>query len=697
MFLQRDWLLADYNNDNNLNLADRILCLRGYETGLQREAFYKADMNNLHDPFLFKDMKKACETIIRHGRAGNLILVHGDYDADGLTSTALLIRALNRYGFKNNWIVPDRLLDGYGLSDSGVDSILESGASLVITVDCGIASISEIDRLNDSGIEVIVTDHHECRPELPRAVALLNPKIPDCGYPFAWLAGVGVTLKLVQALDSVLGGNKEWRSDLPLAALGTVADVVPLIDENRIIVRQGVSLINNQDETVSAGICAMLDMCQKRNSISSSAMGFTLAPRLNAAGRMGDIEPALRLLLSDDPVKSEQDAKLLNELNRQRQILEQEIMQEAVANIEATPGFSDRKILVAADQNWHPGVIGIVCSRLVEQYNRPVILLAGDNGTTMRGSCRTCGDFDILAALEAAAEYTINFGGHKKAAGLEVSNDQLQAFADAVNEYAAGIIDDSQARPALYADMYLDESDLTLKNAESLSLLEPYGEANRQPLFVALGFQLIQWKLVGNGRHVKLSVAGKKGHVYEGIAFGMSEADELFKTGDMVDLLFSLEINEWQGRKSLQLQIRDLRHSLSGEEFSDKPWLADSKYRDKWSLGQIAQHYDKPVSYLLPQADEYKAVYQYIKTRISGSVLEADLHILARRISASYKINVTAFKLARIIDVFSESRLVKVQWLEKGRCRLTLLEVERKVKLEQAPSYQRLQAEGDKI
>ena len=705
MYIRKDWQLVNNSNTNNadldpalfseIDLAGKILLSRGLIDPDQHREFFAADLAGLHDPFLFKDMKKACEAIVRHGQAGSLIIVHGDYDADGLTSTALVIRALRQFGFKCDYVVPDRLVDGYGLSDTGINRIIAAGASLVITVDCGIASVEEVDRLNAAGIEVIITDHHEFRPELPRALALINPKLPDHGYPFDALAGVGVALKLVQALDIMLEGGKKWVNNITLAALGTVADVVPLIDENRIIVSNGIAQINQGAENVPAGICAMMDLCQKRNSLNAGTMGFTLAPRLNAAGRLGDVEPALKLLLSDDKTETVKAAEILNELNKQRQGLEQAIVEEAVSKIEASPDSAGRNVIVIAGRDWHPGVIGIVCSRLVEQYSRPVIMLAGDNGANLRGSCRTFGDFDILAALDAAAEFTLSYGGHKKAAGLELSPDNLDAFADAVNEYASQHMDQLDMRPVLLADMYLEENDLTLENARSLAALEPYGECNRQPLFISMGFRIAEWTLVGNGRHVKLVVEGKTGRKYDGIAFSMSEADELFVIGDKIDLLFSLEINEWQNREKLQLQIKDIHHSEIGNEFIDRPWLADGLYKNNWTLGKIAEKYGLSVDELMPTGSDFKAAYQFIRTRFASRCIETDLKVLARRISSSYRIDLNAFKLARIIEVFAESNLISLEWLGDDRCRFSLIEVSSRVRLEQASTYRRLLSEGE--
>jgi single-stranded-DNA-specific exonuclease len=590
-------------------------------------------------------------------------------------------------------MIPDRLIDGYGLSKSSVDKIIALKPSLLITVDCGIASRQEIDDLSNNGIKVIVTDHHECQGSLPNAFAVINPKIPDCIYPFSGLAGAGVALKLVQALDSLRGTPDEWQQEIALAALGTVADVVPMIDENRKIVSAGLAAINNESKSVPCGLGSLIDMCQKKGRMTSTTLGFTLAPRINAAGRLGDAAPAMRLLLGENIDQAVQDAEKLNELNRQRQVLESSILDEAIAQINEKNDFANRHILIVANNNWHPGVVGIVCSRLVELYSKPAIVLAGENGENLRGSCRTYGEFSILEAIEAAADYTITYGGHCKAAGIELTWQQLPDFERVINEYAKIHCADSGRRPALTADMKINEELLTISQAKSVELLEPFGEGNPRPLFVADGFTIVQWKLVGNGRHVKLQISGNNGKIYDAIAFGMSDADELFNIGDRIDLLFSLEINIWQNRETLQLQIKDLKHSDQGLEFFDRPWLLDNLYNELWTIPDLADYYKRPYSDFIPGKSEYKAVYQYIKSRFEGGCIEFDLKILCRRIAGSYRLDLTVFKLTRILQIFAECGLIEIQWLEQGRCRMNMNQIQDKVKLELAPTYQRLNIE----
>lgn len=702
MFVQKDWLIKESAvvgqgapAKQGLSLAEQILANRGMTSRAEIEAFFNPSFSQMHDPFLFPDMDKACRIIQDHHKRNGAILIYGDYDVDGLTATALLVRGFKRLGIECNWMIPDRLLDGYGLSQSSLPRLLESAPDLVITVDCGIASYMEIDQLNQAGIEVIVTDHHECQETLPPAMAIINPKIPNCPYPFNGLSGAGVALKLLQALSAKRNNPDCWQFELVLAALGTVADVVPVTNENRFLVKAGLEKINSGSSDVPCGIRALLDSCQKNGDITASTLGFTLGPRLNAAGRMGVVAPAMQLLLGTDPEEARLSAESLNELNRQRQQLEARIMEEAIAWIDQQGSLAAMPILIAAGRDWHPGVIGIVCSRLVERYTRPVIMLAGDENDRLRGSCRTCGDVDILKVLQAASDHTITFGGHKKAAGVELTWQQLPAFREAVGQYARSTLADHDKRPVLYADMTLDSDQLTLEHAQSLSQLEPFGEENPQPMFIAYEFTITQWRLVGNGRHVKLRVSDNKGASYDAIAFGMSEADELFHAGDMVDMLFSLEINCWRNMETLQLQIRDLRHSASGQEFHDKPWLADELYLDNHSIRELSGRFEQPVAGLVPEREDFKIVYQYLKARFGSQSMEFDLSILARRIASNYHSDISAFKLSRILQVFDESGLLTLERLEYGRCRVTVRDVTERVRLETAPAYRRIQAERE--
>jgi len=676
-------------------LLDRILFHRGLIDASEQADFLTPSFNQLHDPFALPDMAAACEAIAAAITARRVITIHGDYDVDGMTATALLIRFFRRLGVPCRFLIPDRLTDGYGLSATAADKVRAFGSTLLVTVDCGISSIAEVDALNQAGIQVIITDHHECHSDLPAAYAVVNPKRPDSRYPFRDLAGVGVALKLIQGLCLILKLGELWLADLELAALGSVADVVPLKDENRVIVHAGLNLMPQRRQQ---GLAALLDAVGLADrQISAQTLGYVLAPRINAAGRLGNALTALELLLTDDPASAAGLAAGLNDFNRQRQDLESTITAEAIQMIDCHFDFSSRNLIVVAHEGWHHGVIGIVASRLAEQYARPVIVLSGEDGE-YRGSCRTWGDFDILAAISHCAGLTMKYGGHRKAAGLVVAADRLDDFIQCINTYAASHLDPDQMKIRLDADLEVGLHDLTLQNASSLLKLAPFGEDNPQPLLVCRGLTLASVQQAGNGRHLKLSLSAQ-GYTaaWGGIAFGLGDADNLFAAGDRVDILFSLEINSWLGRDSVQLNIRDLKHSLTDDEFHDSPWIADQLYRQDKNLKMIMNQYRLLLRALQPSRDEYKTVYQFIRTRFGTGPHLVDLTLLARMIARSYQTDLNMFRLSRILTVFQESNLIQLQSLGMDRVWLMLMPSAERVRLEEAPTYRRLLLEGEEV
>ncbi len=693
MLMRKEWRLNPAVPTTG-SMLERILAGRGLHTPPAIAAFLQPEIGALHDPFLLPDMAAACKIIAQTLDNKQLITIYGDYDVDGITSTALLARFFRRIGANCECLIPDRVSDGYGLNAAGVNKIIESGCRLLITVDCGIANIEEVSLLNQAGVFVIVTDHHECRPELPAACAIIDPKRPDSQYPFRDLAGVGVALKLVQALCTILDLDGLWQSDLELAALGTVADVVPLLDENRVIVSKGLALMPKQR---LCGLAKLIEAIgQTGKPVTSQTLGFVLAPRINAAGRMGNASVALALFLTENPDLAAVTAATLIDLNRQRQELEAAITAEAMQEIDSNFDFTSRELIIVAHDGWHQGVIGIVASRLAEQYCRPVIVLSGEDGV-YRGSCRTWGDFDILEAIEQAAPFTIKYGGHKKAAGLAVAAEKLKDFCRSINHYASRTLKTDQLKPLLMADLETTTAELTIKNASSLQRLAPFGEDNPQPLLILRGAHLTSMRMAGNGRHLKIQLQpSATQEVFEGIAFGLGDADDLFSAGDQVDLIFSLEINSWMGRDSISLNIRDLVHSRVDDEFLDSPWIADRVYRQQADLKKLMKQYHLPIQTLRPAKTEYKTVYQYIRSQFGERPVLADLSILARRIARSYRSDLNMFRLSRILAVFQETRLIDLQQLDLDRVRLTLLPSKARVHLEDSPTYQRLQAEeGD--
>ncbi|NCA98367.1 MAG: single-stranded-DNA-specific exonuclease RecJ [Clostridia bacterium] len=692
MLIQKEWKILD-EQPGSAPLPERILQSRHLGDGNARERFLSPRLEDLHDPFLLPDMREACTSIQAAIDDGRTIVIHGDYDVDGLTATALLTRFFRQNGIPCEPMIPDRLVDGYGLSESSVERALDLGAGLLITVDCGVTSVHSVDQLEAAGVAVVITDHHECPDILPRAQAVVNPKRPDSLYPTTSLSGVGVTFKLIQALCQVLHVPLPDLTEYALVALGTVADVVPLLDENRILVHQGLGALNRHLHT---GLTELLSVCvQNDRSIDASTIGYTLAPRLNAAGRLGAAMPALELLLTDDRSRARELALELQEQNSQRQALEAAILAEATAEIESSFDFASPDLIVLARAGWHTGVVGIVCSRLVDLYHRPVIVLGGEGGR-FKGSARTCGDFDILEAIRAGSEHTVKFGGHRKAAGIEVDEASLASFRQAVNAYAAGQVDRLAFRPEMVADALVTLADLNESNAIALQQLAPFGEGNRQPLLVCRNLTLTEWRLVGNGKHVRIAVDDGKGRSLSGIAFNFSQADDLFSAGDQVDLLFALELNQFNGRRTVQLQIRDIHPSIISELGRIWPLQPDA-FALQPDLNSLARICQLPLDHLLPDRDDYVMAFQYLRTAYAEHPVQTDLTLLARRIARSYNRTLNACKLAQILRVFAESGLLTLQYLGHDRVRIALLparENQAKIRLSDSPTYQFLKTQG---
>jgi len=543
LLIRKDWkILAETTCFGSL--LDRVLAARGYGTAKERSDFLDCSIERLHDPFRMPGMKTAVERLVRAVQSGERILVHGDYDADGLTATALLTRLLLELGASVSSLIPDRMADGYGISLPGVLNAVQEGVTLLVTVDCGISAAEEINSLGPLGVDTILTDHHTCPPILPNALAILNPHLPGSTYPFKDLCGAGVAYKLAQALCLELGCSGTERDLIDLAAVGTIADVVPLTGENRILAAQGVVAIQAKPR---AGLHALLTASvQDGKAITAGTIGYTLAPRLNAAGRMGDATRALDLLMTDDPDSAALLAVELASANRERQTLEAQIFSEAVEAVDRTLSFTEDEPIVVAKEGWHSGVIGIVAARLADQYQRPAIVFAGEKGL-YKGSGRTAGSFDLLAAIRSAAAHTVRYGCHPKAAGLTVSTDQMEAFRLALNRYSRLHLDTAQLRPVILADFGVVATDLSLDSARELEALAPYGEANRQPSFVLKHVRLVDMKPVGSGRHLRFRFRSERDNGQtmdlEGIGFGLSGMEEDFASGDWVDILFHLEVN----------------------------------------------------------------------------------------------------------------------------------------------------------
>lgn len=549
----------------------RVLANRGFKDAAEIRRFLNPDLNDLADPFLLKDMKAGTDRIAQAVRYSQRIIVYGDYDVDGITGTAVLADFLRKLGAEADYYIPDRIEDGYGLSMNVVEKLKEMKPDLVITVDCGITAVDEVDALNRAGIDVVITDHHECGEHLPMAAAVINPHRHDCGYPFKHLAGVGVVFKLVEALNAQLRADGagipdiDTRNYLELVAIGTVADVVPLIGENRIIAKFGLERISH---TENMGLRELINISGlKDKTVNAWMIGFVIAPRINAAGRMSSAKKAVELFLSDDAGRVREIAAELDEENRTRQQAESEILQQVIKRIDGDINLDDEKIIVVDGENWHHGVIGIVASRITEKYHRPCILLSSD-GDTVKGSARSIEGFNIYSALYACGKMLEKFGGHELAAGLTLKKEDIGSFRTGINEYARLHMGDMQPRPFINIDAELDPEDLNMDCARSIGVLAPFGAGNPVPVFCCRRLKMNEIRTTSDKRHLKLKLSAGRTTV-DAIGFSMGDRVLEFRTGDAVDLAFNLEINSWNSFDKVQLNIRDVAKELSISRLAD--------------------------------------------------------------------------------------------------------------------------------
>ncbi len=560
------WKIADNSNKGADQLSEQLgislllsqlLINRGITQLELAKAFLAPDMTQLHDPFQFKDMKRAVERICQAIKNQEQVLIYGDYDVDGITSISLVIRVLGKYlPGKLLYYIPKRLDEGYGLHLSSLSKALSKGVSLIVTVDCGISAIEEADYLKSQGVDLIITDHHEAPSVLPDAYAIINPKAPSSGYPFQQLAGVGVAFKLLQAMTRYYPDLEEkLLNNMDLVAFGTVADIVPLLGENRILVKYGLAKLQH---TQNIGLQALLQTVGlKDREITTGHIGFILAPRINAAGRMGSSSNGVKLFITNDPLLAVDLAKDLEKENQTRQEIENIVLQDALAQIRAEPDLAEEHSLVLTGENWHLGVIGIVASKLVEIYNKPVILI-GMDGEEGRGSGRSIPGFNLFNAIEACSQHLIRHGGHEYAAGITIARQSIASFKKAFQEIAKARLTREDLAPFLKVESLIDAHHLTLELTQELGKLAPYGPANPTPIFGCKAFHLIECKNVGeNGKHIKIKL-GKNNMVFDGIGFNMGAVQQELASTREVDVAFSLEENTWNGTSQVQLNLKDV-------------------------------------------------------------------------------------------------------------------------------------------
>jgi single-stranded-DNA-specific exonuclease len=538
----------------------RLLCLRGLGDVERASRFLDPALDHLHDPFLLADLMKAVQRIEGAIARKERVAIHGDYDVDGITSTVILRRAIEMLGGDVVHFIPERLRDGYGLQPAAIDRLHAAGVHLIVSVDCGIRGTDAARRAAELGVDLIITDHHEPDADLPPALAVINPKRHDCTYPDKNLAGVGVALKLVQALCSRADRSRWLPAFVKIAAIGTLADVVPLVGENRVIAKLGLASLSTSRHTV--GLRALLEASGLTGkSIDSYHVSFMLAPRVNAAGRMSTPDIATRLLLATDEAAGEEArtlAQQLNEENLRRQAEEADLVAQARKTIESDPAIGAHNVLVVGGDGWHRGVIGIAASKIVDTYHKPTIVLSVD-GEVAHGSCRSIPDFDMLGALERCSDLFLRFGGHKQAAGLTMEAARVAEFRARINQHADEVLEPDQLRPRLRIDAALNLKHITHDLVHGLDRLAPFGLANPRPVFHAMPVEIVDGPRPIKDRHLKMTFR-QDGRSFRAIAWRAAErAAFLTEHRAGVNLAFSLEQNQYQGETYLELSVADVK------------------------------------------------------------------------------------------------------------------------------------------
>lgn len=521
------------------------------------ERFFKADFSQLYDPFLMRDMNKAVERIVKALEKGEDILVYGDYDVDGVTSVSILYDALFRIGGKVHFFIPSRFEEGYGLSREGVKFAIKRDISLIITVDCGITAVDEVNFANEKNIDTIICDHHEPSDQLPHAIAVLDPKVEGSPYPFKELAGCGVAYKLLQALASQLNLKTEFILDyLDMVALGTSADIVQLRDENRIFVRLGLEQIRRNPRP---GIFALLEMSGMLDkNITVSSIVFTLAPRVNAVGRISKAKKAVHLLTTKSLQQARNIARILEKENQTRKAIDEQTFEEAKQIIEEQVDVDSKRVLVLAKEGWHPGVIGIVASRLVEKYSRPTVLISIEHGIG-KGSARSSSNFNIYDAFQSMSSLFNSFGGHRFAAGLTIPQENIEKLDMLINEYAEDFLNTEELVPKLKIDAVVRLDQLNVHFFNGLKALAPFGPGNMRPVFVSHHLSFHGTPYIVGVNHLKAKFK-QNAVVLDAIGYNLGEYIDILKQGTQkISCAYVLEESQWSGQTTIQMRIKDIK------------------------------------------------------------------------------------------------------------------------------------------
>lgn len=653
------WIYPDKNADENIVYAYRklfgisplvakVLINRGICDAGDAKRFIERSIDSLHSPFLIKDMDKAVQRINEAKDKNEKITIYGDYDVDGITSTAIMVSYLEKQGAVVDAYIPDRQNEGYGVNREAIERIAQTGTKLIITVDTGITAGEEVEFAKELGVDVIITDHHECKDVMPDAVAIINPKRTDCTYPFKELSGVGVAFKLVSALE---GGNAKKILDeySDIIALGTIADVVSLTGENRIIAGIGLDKLKNNPNLGLGEVIRTIGTNPKWNS--SAVVSYSIAPRINAAGRMSSAMTAVNLLLTKSLEEAEELARELDRENKERQNRESVIFEEAVELLQDEK-YADKKVLILSKSGWHHGIIGVVASRICDKFQKSCILISVEDGKC-KSSGRSMGGINLFEGLSGCADILENFGGHAYAAGFSIKEENIEELDRRLNEYAEKVLPQRVSRD-IFIDAKVEISDITLSTVKETEILGPYGVGNKMPTIAVEKARIADIKTLSDGKHCRV-LAEQNDKKIEVIAFGGSKIAKDYIIGDVVDIAGEMNINIYNGQSRVQIILEDIR--FSGDT--------------------------------VPQRDDFTTVYKYLRGQ--EGTIECDIMQMRRSISNWTGVPMTREKLENIILVFEDVKILEYT-VSGDTIRISLLPTApgTKININQSEVYQEL-------
>ena len=703
--------------DGQVSEADTLLSIllnnRGIADPQEIEQFLSDDIGFWHDPFLYNDMRKAVDiindTISSHGR----ILVYGDYDCDGVTATSILVRYFRSHNADVRYIVPHRSEHGYGLTEKIMDKVIEEQPDLVITVDCGVTNLDTVSELKERGIKVIVTDHHNVKDELPDADCVICAKRPDNTYPFTELCGAGVALKVVEALgkDGRHGVNNNlWRQAIELAGLATIADLVSVTDENRTIIKRAFKSMENPS---NVGVKVMNDMLLfAGKTLDETFISFNVVPRINAAGRLYDSSDALKLFLENNPSEAKLAAQDLTRENDERKEIEAKVFEEARAQLE-NPARPEKWSLtntcgpvVVYGKNWHQGVLGIVAGKLAQFYGRSALVFTDDatEPGCAKGSGRAFGEFDLFKCLEGISDKLVNFGGHKKAAGMLVRKEGMGAFMEALEAEAvklgeSGSSDGEDLDNSIEADCELLPSAVNFDSYDEVCKLRPFGIGNIKPVFVTIGLVIREIGTMSEGAHLRLELTDSTGkNTLSAVGFGMGSYFNLLRSGDVVDICYTMNEYTYRGETTLSLHLCDIMTDAGKGFMWQKADIAEKLYSSGLEPSQISKmaHGEDIIPQMVPSAEHFAECYRIIDKFAGNSLSTVDCVLLAKLINNNSDTFITPFQTKRCLEVFADCGLIRLREITPTRLCFNITSGGKRVKLSDSEVYRKVTNVGQK-